>query len=67
MDTYQDSRYTGMDKPLEDLVEDTEQRYRSITLWVLHGLSWFWDRDHKRSSPDLGNFESAQIGRKEVT
>ena len=57
----------GVDKPLEDLVGDTEQRYRSITLWVSHGLCWFWDRDHKRSSPDLGNFESAQTGRKKLT
>ena len=32
-----------------------------------HGFYWFWDFDYKRSSPDLGNFESAQAGRKEVT
>ena len=28
----------GVDKPLEDLVGDTEQRYRLITHWVRHGL-----------------------------
>ena len=53
--------------PLEDLVGDTEQRYRSITLWVPHGLCWFWDCDHKCSFPDLENFELVQTGRKEVT
>ena len=50
----------GIDKPLKDLVEDTEQRYWLITLWVPHRLHWFWDHEHKCSSPDLGNFESAQ-------
>ena len=57
----------GVDKPLEDLVGDTEQRYRSITVWVPHGLHWLWDCDYKRSFPDLENFESAQAGRKKVT
>ena len=57
----------GVLEPLENLVGDTKQRYRSITLRVPHELCWFWDRDHKRSSPDLGNFEWAQTERKEVT
>ena len=25
----------------------------TITLWVLHGLHWLWDRDYKRSSQIL--------------
>ena len=29
--------------------------------------SWALDRDYKRSSSDLGNFESVQEGRKEIT
>ena len=29
------------------VVGDTEQRYRLITLWVSHGLHWFWDHDYK--------------------
>ena len=31
-----------------------------VTLWVPNGLHWLWDRDYKRSSPDLGNFKSAK-------
>ena len=54
----------GVDKPLKDFVMDTEQRYLSITFWVSNTLHWFWDRDYKRSSLDLENFESAQAGRK---
>ena len=58
---------SGVDKPLKDLVGDTEQIYWWIIFWVPHGLHWLWDRHYKRSSPDLGNFESAQIGRKKVS
>ena len=31
----------GVDKTLEDLVRDTEQRYRLITLWVPTGFIGF--------------------------
>ena len=58
---------TGVDKPLEDLVRDTDPRYWSITLWVAHVVHRFCDRDYKRSSPDLASFESAQAGKKKVT
>ena len=57
----------GVNKPLEDLARNTEQRYLSIIFWVPHKLHWLWDCDYKRSSPDLGNFESLQAGRKKVT
>ena len=57
----------GIDKPVKDLVGDTEQRYQLITLWVPHGLCWFWDCDHKHASQNLKNFESVQTGKKEVT
>ena len=59
--------YAGIDKPLEDFVGDIEQRYWSITFWVLHGLHWLWDRAYNRSSPDFENFKSEKARRKEVT
>ena len=31
----------GIDKPLENRVKDTEERYRSITLWVPYRLHRF--------------------------
>ena len=57
----------GVHKHLEDLVGDTEQRFRLITLLVPHGLHRLWNCDYKRFFQDLGNFEWAQAGRKEVT
>ena len=59
--------HMGMDKSLEDFVGDTKQRYWAIALRVLLKLLRLWDRDYQRSSPDFGNFESAQAGRKEAT
>ena len=59
--------YAIIDKPLEDLVGNTEQRYWSIIFWVPNGLHWLWDCNYKCSSLDLGNFELAQAGRKDVT
>ena len=56
-----------MDKPLEDLVGDTKQRYWAIALGVLLRLLRLLDRDYQRSSPNFGNFESTQAGRKETT
>ena len=58
---------TGVDKPLEDLVGDAEQRYWSITVWVPHRHHWLRNRHYKRFSLDRGNFESAQGGRNKVT
>ena len=55
----------GMDKPLEDLVGDTKQGYWAIALKVFLRLLRLWDSDYQRSSPDFGNFEWAQAGRKE--
>ena len=55
----------GVDKPLKNLVEDTEQRYQSITFWVPQELNWLWNDNYKFSSPDLGNFELVQARRKE--
>ena len=34
---------TGVDKKLEDLEGDTQQRDGSITLWILWGLIWLKD------------------------
>ena len=48
---------TGVDKPLKDLVQGTEQRYWSIIFWVPNDLHRLWDCNNKCSSPDLGNFE----------
>ena len=45
----------------------TEQSYWSMTVWIFYGLHRLWDRDCKRPSPDLENFESVQVGIKEVT
>ena len=59
--------HTGMDKLFEDLVGDTKQRYWAISLMVLLGLLELWDCDYLRFSPDFGNFESMQAGRKEAT
>ena len=59
--------HTGMDKPLEDLVGDTKQRYWAIALGVLLRFLRFWDGDYQRSSPDFGNFEWAQARRKEAS
>ena len=59
--------YTSVDQPLEDLVGDTEQKDQKIALWVLHRFLWLWDCDYKSSSPDFGNSELAQTGRKEAT
>ena len=56
-----------MDKPLEDLVGDTKQRYWAIAFRVFLRVLRLRDRDYQRSSPDFGNFESAQLGRKEAT
>ena len=58
---------SGVDKPLEDLVGKTKKRYRLKTLRVPHRFYRFWDRDYKRCFLDLGNFESAQAGRKKIT
>ena len=57
----------GVDKSLEDLVGNTEQRDRAITLWVLYRFRRLRDRDYKRSSPDLRDCEMAHAGRKEAT
>ena len=59
--------HTGIDKPLEDLVGDPKQRYWAIALTVLLSLLRLWDRDYQCSSPDFGNFESAQAEKKEAT
>ena len=47
-----------IDKPLKDLVRDTEQRYWLKTLWVPYGLHWLWDHDYKHSSLDLSEILS---------
>ena len=47
-----------VDKPLDNLVGNTEQRYQSKTFWVSYGLHRLWDCNHKPFSLDLGNFES---------
>ena len=57
---------TDMDKPLEDPVGNTKQRYWAIVLRVLLRLLKFWDHDYQRSAPDFENFESVQAGRKEA-
>ena len=36
----------GVDKSLEDLVGNTEQKNRAITLWVLYRLRGLRDRDY---------------------
>ena len=51
---------------LEDFKEDTQQRYRTIALWVPQWLLWLRDRNYKCSSPDLWNFELARAGIEEV-
>ena len=56
-----------INKPFGDLVGDTAKRYRLINFWLPHGFHWLWDCDHKHSSPNLKNFESAQSERKEVS
>ena len=37
---------TGIDKTLEDLEEDTQQRDGSIILWIPWGLIWLKDCDN---------------------
>ena len=37
---------TGIDKMLEDLEGDTQQRDGSITLWIPWGLIWLKDCDN---------------------
>ena len=54
---------TGIDMLLEDLVEDTDQRFESITLWVPRRLHQLWGCDYQRSSSELESFKSAQSGR----
>ena len=56
--------HTGVDKPLEDLVGNTKQRYWMMALKVLHRLLWLWDCNYQHSTPDFGNYESTQAGRK---
>jgi len=57
---------TSVDESLEDFKGDTEQRYRTIALWVPRWLLWLKDRNYYCSSPDLWNFELAHAGIEEV-
>ena len=57
----------GIDKPLKDLLGDTEQTYQSITLWVPHWLHQLWNQNYKQYFPNLGNFKSAQTAKSHVT
>ena len=50
----------GVDKPFEDLIENTEQRDQKIALWVLR----FWDSNYESSS-DFRHFKVVQAGREE--
>ena len=59
--------HTGGDKPFEDVVGNTKQRYWAIALGVLYRLLWHWDCDYQRSSQDFGKFEPTQAGRKKTT
>ena len=59
--------YTSVDQPFKDLVWDTEKRERTTALQVLYRFLWLRDRDYNSSSPDFGNSELAQAGRKETT
>jgi len=56
---------TSVDESLEDFEGDTQQRYRTIALWVPQWLLWLRDRNYKCSS-DLWNFELAHAGIEEV-
>ena len=44
---------TGLDKPFEDLVRYTKQRYWAMAHGVATGFHWLCDRDYQRSSPDF--------------
>ena len=48
----------SVDKSFEGLVQKTEQRYWSITFWVLFGVYQLWDCDDKQFSSNIKNFES---------
>jgi len=37
---------TTVDESLEDFEEDTQQRYRTIALWVPQWLLWLRDRNY---------------------
>jgi len=57
---------TSVDDSLDDFKGYTQQRYRTIALWVSQRIFWLRDRNYKCSSPDLWNFELAQAGSEEV-
>jgi len=57
---------TSVDESLEDFKGDTQQKYRTIALWVPQWLLWLRDRNYSCSSPDLWNFELAHAGIEEV-
>ena len=52
----------GVDKMLEDLERDTQQRDGSITFWIHWGLIWLNDFDNFCSIPNLGDLEVTQTG-----
>jgi len=56
----------SVDESLKDFKGHTQQRYRTIALWVPQWLLWLWDRNYDCASPDLWNFEFAHAGIKEV-
>jgi len=57
---------TSVDESLEDFKWDTQQRYRTIALWVPQWLLWLRDRNYWCSSPDPWNFELSHAGIEEV-
>ena len=58
--------HAGVDELFESLVGNIKQRYWAIALKVLFRLLWLSNCGYHRSSPDFGNFESTQAGRKEA-
>ena len=57
---------TSVDESIEDFKEDTQQRYRTIALWVPLWLLWLKDRRYECSSPVLWDFDLVHAGIEEV-
>jgi len=53
---------TSVDESLEDFKGDTQQRYRTIALWIPNGVSGLGIATTSAHSPDLWNFELAHAG-----
>jgi len=53
--------HTSVDESLKDFKGDTQQRYRTVTLWVPQRFFFFKDRNYQCSSPDHWNLAHAGI------